>query len=73
MGLWSGREFWQLTQAYSGLQATYGDTLLETEPSLSPALDYGTVCHQTLSRVTLCHGSGDNLKHSSSDSPIPLF
>jgi len=46
---------------------------LETELSLSPVLDYGTVCRQTLSRVTLCHGSGENLKYFSLDSLIPLF
>ena len=57
----------------SSMSASRSVLLLETEPSLSPVLDYGTVCHQTLSRVTLCHGSGENLKHSSSDSPIPLF
>jgi len=32
--------------------------------SLSPVLDYGTVCRQTLSRVTLCRGSGENLNIS---------
>jgi len=46
---------------------------LETELSLSPVLDYGTVCRQTLSRVTLCHGSGENLKHFSLDSVTLLF
>jgi len=44
-----------------------------TELSLSPVLVYGTVCRQTLSRVTLCRGSGENLKHFSSDNHIPPF
>ena len=44
------------------LSASRSVQLLETEPSLSPVLDYGTVCHQILSHVTLCHGSGANLK-----------
>ena len=54
------------------MSASRSVLLLETEPSLSPVLDYGTVCRQTLSRVALCHGSGENLKLSYSDSPIPL-
>ena len=43
---------------------------LETEPVAvaGAGLDYGTVCHQRLSRVTLCHGSGENLKHFSRQS-----
>jgi len=47
--------------------------LLETELSLSPVLDYGTVCRQTLSRVTLFRSSGENLNHFSSDNHIPPF
>jgi len=47
--------------------------LLETELSLSPVLDCGTVCRQTLSRVTLSRGSGENLKHFSSHNHIPPF
>jgi len=41
--------------------------------SLSLVLDYRTVCHQTLSHVTLCRGSGENLSHFSLDSFTPLF
>ena len=55
------------------MSASRSVQLLETELSLSPVLDYGTVCHQTLSRVTLCRGSGENLKHFSSDNHIPPF
>jgi len=55
------------------MSASRSVQLLETELSLSPVLDYGTVCRQTLSRVTLCRGSGENLKHFSLDSLIPLF
>jgi len=36
-------------------------------------MEQSAVCHQTLSRVTLCHVSSEILKLSSSDSPIPLF
>jgi len=57
----------------SSMSASRSVQLLETEPSLSPVLDYGTVCHQTLSCVPLCRGSGENLKHFSFDSLTPLF
>jgi len=55
------------------MSASRSVQLLETELSLSPVLDYGTVCRQTLSRATLCRGSGKNLKHFSFDSLTPPF
>ena len=57
----------------SSMSASRSVQLLETELSLSPVLDYRTVCRQTLSRVTLCRGSGENLKHFSSHNHIPPF
>jgi len=57
----------------SSMSASRSVQLLETELSLSPVLDYGTVCRQRLPRVTLCRGSGENLKHFSLDSLTPLF
>ena len=58
----------------SSMSASRSVQLLETEPSLSPVLDYKSVCHQILLQVTLCHGSAENSKHSYSHSlPIPLF
>jgi len=47
--------------------------LLETELSLWLVLDYGTVCHITLSRVTHCHISVVDSKHFYLDSHILLF
>jgi len=55
------------------MSASRSVQLLETELSLSPVLDYGTVCRQTLSRVTLCCISGENLKHFSFDSLTLYF
>ena len=71
------------------MSASRSVQLLETELSLSPMLDYGIVYHQTCrvwekvvdtlnehdddDDVTLCRGFGQNLKHFSLDSLIPLF
>ena len=49
----------------SSMSTSRSVQLLETELSLSPVLDYGTVCRQTLSRATLFCGSGENLKRFS--------
>jgi len=41
----------------SSMSASHSVQLSEIELSLSPVLDYGTVCRQILSHVTLCHSS----------------
>ena len=46
--------------------------LLATELSLWLVLDYGTVCHQILSRAIHCHGFAENSKLFYLDSHIPL-
>jgi len=66
-------DVWDRHSLTSSMSASRCVLLLETELSLWLVLDYGTVCHITLSRVTHCHSSVVDSKHFYLDSLILLF